>query len=194
MLITNNFKKQFRFMTVVGLTLLTLPTANAWTIFGKPQNEQECLLQNLKGANDKFVAQMIAVACEELFTSKNKTATCEQRELIPSEVQKLQWTSAEITELSSGPYFSARFYNGTIDATITAVTIKIFAKPVESADKEKKGFTFEELVQLDFKPQEYKMWLDRKIEPKEIGKITKTILTTPPKNWEWEITSVKACK
>ncbi len=194
MLVTNIFKQLSRLTAVLGLTLLTLPNASAWSLFGQPQNEQECLLQNLKGINDKFVAQMIAVACEELFANKSKAATCEQRELIPSEVQKLQWASAEITPLSSGPYFSAKFYNGTIDATITEVTINIYVKPAESADKDKKTFTFEELFQKDFKPQEYKMWLDGKVEPKEVGKITKTILTMPPKDWEWKITSVKACK
>lgn len=194
MIIANIFKQLPRYMVVLGLTLLTLPIASAWTIFGQPQNEQECLLQNLKGINDQFVGRMISVACEELFASKNKVSMCEQRELTSQEVQKLQWASAEISQLSSGPFFSAKFYNGTRDATVTAVTINIHTKPVESADKDKKSFTVEDFNQLDFEPQEYKMWLDNKVEPKEVGKITKTILKMPPKNWAWEITSVKACK
>ena len=67
-------------------------------------------------------------------------------------------------------------------------------KPVESPDKNKRGFTLEELTQLDFKPQEYKIWLDGPIAPKGVGKVTKTILKMPPKDWKWGVTSAKACQ
>lgn len=191
MFAANIFKSLLKLTAVLALTLLALPTASAWSIFGKPQNEQECMLQNLKGVNDKTVAQMIVVACEELFPIRNNTAACVQRELIPQEVQQLQWSTAEITQLSSGPYFSAKFYNGTQGATISAVTINIYVEP---PDRDKKSFTFEEANSLEGRPQEYKMQLDGLTAPKEIGKVTKTILKIPPKDWKWEITSVKACQ
>lgn len=197
MLVANIFKPLSRFMAILGLTLLTLPTASAWTMFGQPQNEQECLLQNLKGVNDTFVAQMIAVACGELFASKKNAAECVQRELTPLEIQKLQWSAADITQRTSGPYFSAKFYNGTKDTAITAVTLEIF----ETGPDPQEGFKvvpyvgkLEDIVPLDFKPQEYKMWLDGPIAPKEVGKVTKTILKTPPKDWSWNVTSVIACQ
>ena len=31
-------------------------------------------------------------------------------------------------------------------------------------------------------------------EPKEIGKVGKTILKSTPKGWNWEVTSVKGCQ
>jgi hypothetical protein len=194
MFVANIFKSLLRLTAVLGLTLLALPTASAWSIFGQPQNKQECMLQNLKGVSNETVAQMIVLACEKLFPSKNNRAECVQRELTPWEVQQLQWTTAEITQLSSGPYFSAKFYNGAGGATIAAVTINIYVKPAEPPDRDKKIFTFEELNQMDFAPQYYEMQLDGPVAPKEIGKVTKSILKTPPKDWAWEVTSVKACQ
>jgi hypothetical protein len=132
---------------------------------------------------------------------------------MPWERYQLQWTQGEITQLPSGPYFEAKFYNGTKDASIAAVTIKIYVKQPEQPNGDKNAFTFEQaqkpqdkiivepkvykledFIPLDFAPQEYEMWLDGPIAPKEIGKITKTILKTPPKDWAWEISSVKVCQ
>lgn len=184
------------------LLSFAVTTANAWTLFGRPSNYDECMLDAIKnkpsktsGDDDYLTLGMINVSCRKLFPSKTEdTKNCSQRELTATEREKIQWNDVEVTLLSSEPYFSAKFYNGTKDKRIVAVTIKISPPAVpEPIDKnaKQKEFMF---ADLSFKPQEYEIVLTQAIEPKEIGKVGKTILKSPPKGWNWEVTSVKGCQ
>lgn len=187
MLVDNIFKHLSRFMAVLGLTLLTLPTANAWSLFGQPQNEPECLLQNLKGVNDKFVAQMIVAACEELFPLKTETKKkCTERDLTQSELKQLEWTKGESSYVT-GPYFSVRLYNGNKKIDITAATIEI-------SYPNKNSFTFDEAkVVAKHSKQQYDLFFSSPVTPNSARSGGTTILEIPSAGWNWKVVSVKTC-
>jgi hypothetical protein len=187
MLVANIFKQLSRFMVVLGLALLTLPSASAWSLFGQPQNEPECLLQNLKGVNDKFVAQMIVAACEELFPLKTQAKNkCTERDLTQSELKQLEWTKGE-SSYATGPYFSVRLYNGNKKINITAATIEI-------SYPNKNPFTFDEAkVVAKHSKQQYDLFFSNTISPNSADSLGKSILEIPSAGWSWKVVSVKTC-
>jgi len=185
------------------LLSVAFTAANAWTLFGKPSNYDECVIDAIKnkpsktsGDDDYLTLGLITQSCRKLFPSKtDDKKSCTQRLLKPWEMYQLQWTGAEVTHLSSGSYFGAKFYNGTKDIRIAGVTIKI-SPPATAVQIDKNAkretFTFEEAQYFD--PQEYEVNLRSPVEPKEIGEIFKSVLEKPPAGWTWAVTSVSGCQ
>lgn len=167
------------------LLSVAFTAANAWTLFGKPSNYDECVIDAIKnkpsktsGDDDYLTLGLITQSCRKLFPSKTEEKKkCPERELTATEREKLQWGSADITYVT-GPYFSTRLYNGNGNISISSASVKIFQG---TSDK-------------PTRIQEYDLYVSKQIEPKGTDSLGSTVLEIPKVKWSWKITSVKGCQ
>jgi len=93
-----------------------------------PKDYDDCILKNMKDAKDETAAKMIANSCFEKYYKSEPVKKCQSRELLPSEISKVQ--------VRGGPgyktIFSLSIYNGNENVTLQEITIAITGSNYQS--------------------------------------------------------------
>lgn len=168
----------FQLVCVASSTLLPIDDVKAWTLFGRPSNFDECMLDTLKnngtsknnGNDSTLILGMISASCHELFPSKKVEKKCVDRELTADEKSKLQ-TEAFV---NNTPYLTVNIYNGNQKINIDSVNVRISAP--------------------NFNSQEYSLYSSTNISPLRAGDFGIKIMKAPVGKFEWSFTSVKTCE
>jgi len=137
-----------------------------------PRNYDDCILQNMKGVNDKTAAELIMLSCQEKFDDATPTQKCTMREMSNDERQLLQ-INARIGYKPN--YITLTAYNGNTTVSLEELIVGITAKNYSA-------------------PQTYKAFLSYGVAPQSArDDIGISVAERPLPPWGFYILSAKTC-